>query len=256
MYDYLDSDGVQAVLEAVKGKIPTVSNPNLLINPDFKINQREFKGIQFPSDLKHIYYTVDRWAVQPGQGMIVNSDGTVTIYGGCIQKIEKDVGDNVTASVGVVSGSAVANYDPQTKTFSITTDGESAIISWAKLEIGSVATPFSPPNPTTELIKCQRYYQIHNLARQRIWYYTADTLVFFLPNKVPMRGNRKALINGTLSIFSLDNKSQSGFNFVAEWAVADGVKIRAEKTAHGLTDAILYVNGLPSGGQIEIEAEI
>ena len=158
--DYSGKNTISAIGDFVKGKIPTVSNPNLLINPDFRINQRAFKGIQFPSDLKHIYYTVDRWAVQPGQGMIVNSDGTVTIYGGCIQKIEKDVGDNVTASVGVVSGSAVANYDPQTKTFSITTDGESAIISWAKLEIGSAATAFLPPDPATELLKCMRYYEI------------------------------------------------------------------------------------------------
>ena len=158
MYDFLDKIGLKAVLEAIKGKTPTVSNPNLLINPDFKINQRGFKGIQYPSDSKRIYYTVDRWAVQPGQGMIVNSDNTVTIYGGCIQKIEKDVGDNVTASVGVVSGSASANYDPQTKTFSINTDGESAVISWAKLEYGNAATAFIPPDPSTELMKCMRYY--------------------------------------------------------------------------------------------------
>ena len=245
-----------AAINDVKTRLGDIPNPNLLINPDFKINQREFKGIQYPSDSIRIYYTVDRWAVQPGQGMIVNSDGTVTIYGGCIQKIEKDVGDNVTASVGVVSGSAMANYNPQTKTFSITTDGKSAVISWAKLEIGSAATPFSPPELATELLKCQRYYQVHNLARQRIWYYTANMLAFFLPNKVLMRSDCSATINGTLAIFTLDNKNQSGFNFVIEWAIADGVKVCAEKTAHGLTDAVLYVNGLPSNGRIEIDAEI
>ena len=32
-------------------------------------------------------------------------------------------------------------------------------INWAKLEIGSVATEFSPPSIAEELIKCQRYYR-------------------------------------------------------------------------------------------------
>ena len=32
--------------------------------------------------------------------------------------------------------------------------------AWAKLESGSLATPFVPPDPATELAKCQRYYQM------------------------------------------------------------------------------------------------
>lgn len=32
---------------------------------------------------------------------------------------------------------------------------------WAKLELGTTATPFTPPDPATELVKCQRYYQLH-----------------------------------------------------------------------------------------------
>lgn len=38
--------------------------------------------------------------------------------------------------------------------------GFAPIIAGAKLELGSVATPFIPPDPATELAKCQRYYQI------------------------------------------------------------------------------------------------
>lgn len=148
-----------AAINEIKSDIKTlksISNPNLLINPDFKINQRNFEGIQYPGPGKK--YTVDRWCVLAGQGMIVNDDNTITIFGGCVQFLENDVGDNVTASVGVVSGSATANYDPETKMFSITTDGESAVINWAKLEIGSAATAFIPPDPATELMKCYRYF--------------------------------------------------------------------------------------------------
>lgn len=32
--------------------------------------------------------------------------------------------------------------------------------AWAKLESGSLATPFVPPDPAAELAKCQRYYQM------------------------------------------------------------------------------------------------
>ena len=31
-------------------------------------------------------------------------------------------------------------------------------LDWAKLELGSAATPFVPPDPATELLRCQRYY--------------------------------------------------------------------------------------------------
>ena len=31
-------------------------------------------------------------------------------------------------------------------------------IEWVKLELGSIATQFVPPDPATELLKCQRYY--------------------------------------------------------------------------------------------------
>lgn len=38
--------------------------------------------------------------------------------------------------------------------------GNSLKLAWAKLEGGSLATPFVPPDPATELAKCQRYYQV------------------------------------------------------------------------------------------------
>ena len=37
--------------------------------------------------------------------------------------------------------------------------GDSCDIEWIKLEAGSVATPFVSPDPATELVKCQRYYE-------------------------------------------------------------------------------------------------
>ena len=147
MYDFLDKIGLKAVLEAIKGKIPTVSNSNLLTNPDFSINQREISGA-FSDTGK---YFVDRWRLVSG-AVTVNSDGTLTLNGSICQPLESAVGSNVTASVA--AGTAI--YDDTAKTFTITGNGD--VISWAKLEIGSAATDFSPPDPAAELMKCYRFF--------------------------------------------------------------------------------------------------
>ena len=39
--------------------------------------------------------------------------------------------------------------------------GDSVKLAWVKLELGSAATPFVPPDPATELLKCQRYFTIY-----------------------------------------------------------------------------------------------
>lgn len=39
--------------------------------------------------------------------------------------------------------------------------GDSVKLAWVKLESGSLATPFVPPDPATELLKCQRYFTIY-----------------------------------------------------------------------------------------------
>ena len=162
MYDFLDKIGLKAVLEAIKGKMPTVSNPNLLINPDFRINQRGISGT-FSDTGK---YFVDRWRLVSG-AVTVNSDGTLTLNGSICQPLENAVGTNVTASVS--AGTAV--YDNTTQTFTITGNGE--IISWAKLEYGGTATQFIPPDTVTELLKCMYYYEkivcsnsMYNVASQ------------------------------------------------------------------------------------------
>ena len=120
-------------------------------------------------------YTVDRWAVEPGQGLIVNNDKTVTVYGGCIQILDQDVGNNVVASLGIISGEATASYDPGTKIFRIHVIGESAIIKWAKLEYGKIATPYVEPYISTEDEKCMRFYQRINLGQPILAIANGDT---------------------------------------------------------------------------------
>ena len=165
-----------------------VSNPNLLINPDFKINQRGVSGT-FSETGK---YFVDRWRLVSG-AVTVNADGTLTLNGTISQIFENAVGDNVTASVSA----GTATYDDSTKTFSITANGE--IISWAKLEYGSNATQFFPPDMATELMKCKRFYR--TLNRGTLAYSSnSNSVVFVETFDMPMRVNPDVKILSTVKL--------------------------------------------------------
>lgn len=43
--------------------------------------------------------------------------------------------------------------------------GDTLKLNWAKLELGSVATPFTPPELATELVKCQRYFASQSIVK-------------------------------------------------------------------------------------------
>lgn len=182
-----------------------VSNPNLLDNPDFKINQRGLTSYSYTTN----GYTVDRWKINSNAKLTVNDGfvtfenitekGTVTLY-------------QIVENPAALSGKTVAlsfDYDLKSEGASITIQAlannswtppvpfnstgrsvkSSAItlpenltdLRWAlvihstdsaplaivdiygaKLELGEIATPFIPPDPATELAKCQRYYQIRS----------------------------------------------------------------------------------------------
>ena len=165
------------------------SNPNLLINPDFKINQRG--ETSYTSEVAHTIknvYSVDRWYLY-GHSLTVNSDQSVTITpttysgGALIQQLETPIEGNITVQVYVVgvSGTATVSVGPSdgsstteigtlknglnTFTFSrgikrlvIRVNSGTLTLKYAKVEQGTVATSFVAPNPADELIKCQRFY--------------------------------------------------------------------------------------------------
>lgn len=155
------------------------SNPNLLINPDFKINQRG------ASNYEKQGYSVDRWKIW-NVTVTPNANGGITVKndkytdtGTFIQNLENATEGDSTLSCYVesVSGTVtmVADDDSQvilkqglnivhtsksTKVFTIfLNQGTSITLKWAKLEQGTVATHFVKPNKADELLKCQRYYE-------------------------------------------------------------------------------------------------
>lgn len=176
------------------------SNPNLLDNPWFTVNQRgknKYTGAG---------YSFDRWYLWGGSTLTKNSDGSITLsardWRNLIQIFELDlfnrlVGKTVTASVllgdGTVSSRTIVFTDPGNsynqfslypnpfsgKVFCINIYGPSntniankpyfnlytnvdVTVKAMKLELGSVSTLANdaPPNYATELAKCQRYFQI------------------------------------------------------------------------------------------------
>lgn len=155
------------------------SNPNLLINPDFKINQRG-------STTYTTGYTVDRWRVTSAtlNATTKTLSNSNSAGGKFLQSLEnKPTGTfTVTLNVASVTGTvkfswkdgstyktgAVISKGLNTYTFiasSLTevgvdvASGASIQLDYMKLEEGSVATHFVEPNKAEELLKCQRYYE-------------------------------------------------------------------------------------------------
>ena len=152
------------------------SNPNLLINPDFKINQRG------ATSYTREEYTVDRWKIKSGTVNASSSGITVTLNnrGQFIQLLEKTLSGTYTATIKVTSITGdcalyVGEHSFQLNkagTFTVTENGFISGISlykdtagtctinveYIKLEQGTVATPFIAPNPAEELIKCERFF--------------------------------------------------------------------------------------------------
>ena len=158
------------------------SNPNLLINPDFKINQRGATSYEKQG------YSVDRWKIW-NVTITPNANGGITVKndkysdtGTFIQILENATeGDStlscyVTSVSGTVTmvaddssqvvlkqGLNVVHTSKSTKKFTIfLNQGTSITLKWVKLEQGTVATPFVAPNLAYELVKCKRFFEYIN----------------------------------------------------------------------------------------------
>ena len=226
------------VTAASKARWNGLSNPNLLINWDFAINQRGTSGAVTAAG-----YFVDCWKLVSGTVEVtadgLNLDGTIE------QVLEQAVNDDVTASASAGS----ASYDDTTHAFTLTASGE--LVTWAKLEIGANATPCLPPNPATELLKCQRYYQrIPAFLPVRASGVSADFIDFTFPISTPMRIAPSANLSD-LSICNINYVEQDGFT-PSVHITSDGcICIRAAKTAHGMQDAIARAKSV-----LELSAEL
>ena len=214
---------------AVVNDIPS---PNLLINPNFKINQRGNAMVSTAGA-----YISDRWKLVSGSAM-ANDDGTIYLSGSMCQILENAVGGDAVAS----SSAGAATYDDSTKTFTLTASSEN--ISWCKLEHGSVATPFIAPDPVEELMKCQRYCVVIPSGRYfRASFVGTSVMQFLLPLPVSMV-NVPSIVSGTMGVIPLNlstaAQADTSFTFSFTGIKNNLITVQATKS-NGAIDGALFV---------------
>lgn len=213
---------------------------NLLHNWYFPVpvNQKGVSGT-----ISTAGYFIDRWILTSGS-VTLTSNG-LTLNGTMTQILEYAVGTDVTSSTSMYSGTATAAYNNSTKTFTITSSG--GTIQAAKLEKGTVSTlpNDAPPDFGQQINLCLRHQiKLGGTFRYRAVQIAANLVDFVITTPVPLRIN-PAFSASALTIYSsiAGGTPESGFTFVAQDANAslNGFVIRATKTAHGLTDAMLSI---------------
>lgn len=159
-----------------------VANENLLINPDFK-NPVNSSG-KTSWNGNGTLYTFDKWILEGTSAVTLvldESGATISLngasYGSLIYETRNLLvsGEKYTLSVKyngqiysktITGGSYIIGGSKLNDTLTLfylssngrlylrTTATDSAVFEWAKLELGSVATPFVPPNKAVEKLKC------------------------------------------------------------------------------------------------------
>ncbi len=184
------------------------SNPNLLINPNFKINIRG----------KNNYvsgYTVDRWSVQNANlnAQTLTLSNSNSSNGMLLQSLEnKPTGTfTVTLNVASVTGTVKFGWKDgdtyktggaiskgvNTYTFTASSltwvgidvaSGASVQLSYMKLEEGSVATNYVEPNGSEEYVKCLWYNRV--ITGLRSGYISSDKIYLSIPECASMRTSK------------------------------------------------------------------
>lgn len=204
------------------------SNPNLLINPKFVINQRGASS--YTSG-----YTVDRWKVSNAtlNATTMTLSNSNSASGTFLQSLEsKPTGTfTVTLNVASVTGTVKFSWKDgstyktgvaiskglNTYTFTASSltwvgidiaKGASVQLDYMKLEKGTVATPFIVPNPAEELAKCQ-YYTVVFEPWRTILNANTDSSVVNIDTRCKMR------TKPTVSYITLKSGTSNQFNFAS-----------------------------------------
>lgn len=230
------------------------SNPNLLINPDFKINQRG--SANYTSN----GYTVDRWKINLGSVKPSTNGITVTLNnkGQFIQMFEKALSGTYTASIKITSITGdcvlfIGQHSVQLNkagVFSITESGSingvslykstagtcTINIEWIKLEQGPTATAFVAPNNADELVKCQRYFIY--LPSSMVGYRFNTEIYVHLENLDKLR------TDGTIGITG--NNDDTNLLFDGNTLQRLKVNVSATSVNHVKKFAKVYLDGITS----------
>lgn len=208
--DYTAADvGAYTKAETDEKISESVPNPNLLDNTNFKnpVNQRGASGTVSAAG-----YFIDRWKLVSGT-VELTSDGIV-LNGTISQVLENAAGTNVTVS----ASAGTPSYDDASKTFTIS--GENVKVSWAKLEQGSIATPWQPKGYAQELLECLRYYYRLGGGWQTLCQIVGWGSVVPIDTPVGMRASPSLVVSGEngLRIFAPSGWVGATYNHITGFA--------------------------------------
>jgi hypothetical protein len=149
------SDKTAHIASDERVKWNVAARPNLLDNSNFlnPVNQRGVSGT-----ITKTGYFIDRWYLNNGSVTLSSSGLALTAGTIIFQTLELDPGAAVTKQVGVSSGTVTTWWDSSVKRLNIQAD-TACTVTWAKLEVGTGATPWYDKGYAEELEKCKRYYQ-------------------------------------------------------------------------------------------------
>ena len=240
-------------------------NDNLLINGYFRapVNQR---GIT--NNWTVGQYGLDRWLLVNGTCIV--SSGGITLNGALAQRMETlgatwplngrvmtvsimladgtiQSGQIVPSGTGAVAaqlGDVVVGMHNEAQSWKVLTlnPNGAANIAAVKLELGTVSTLAQDPpvDYGAELLRCLRYALAYDtIERVRACVCSANYIDFHVATPVPLR-IVPSIEQNTMKIIPLNGGTAvDGFAFSILGRTASYLRVRATKTAHGLTDAVL-----------------
>lgn len=224
-------------------RLSYIGNPNLLDNSNFTnpVNQRD--GTSYSASTGNAAYAIDRWRIEGATYTVATHtlSGTSYTNRACrmAQFIEMaqyglNIGDDMTFSImangtkhsatakildrdqyssfeNVPSAYSCDDFDivlctglgkPSILSFTICAK-KSLVLEWAKLEKGSVATPYVHKSYGAELSACQRYFYYLDATK---WYacyqITGWGLIIPIDLPVPMRAQPTANTVGEVKVFT------------------------------------------------------
>lgn len=224
-------------------RLSYIGNPNLLDNSNFTnpVNQRD--GTSYSASTGNAAYAIDRWRIEGATYNVATHtlSGTSYTNRACrmAQFIEMaqyglNIGDDMTFSImangtkhsatakvldrdqysnfeSVPSAYSCDDFDivlctglgkPSILSFTICAK-KSLVLEWAKLEKGSVATPYVHKSYGAELSACQRYFYYLDATK---WYacyqITGWGLIIPIDLPVPMRAQPTANTVGEVKVFT------------------------------------------------------
>lgn len=271
------------------------SNPNLLINGDFRVNQR---GQTLYERTSGRVYTVDRWGIWSNNCTFNAETKTLTnlvtsgnaIMSQYIEDSEALFGKTLTLSVNInntihtVTGTIANSYDNFTSDTVIfikeikemgvliayiramwdysrqkiridigcTPTGKNITIKYAKLEVGSVATEFSPRPYADELAMCQRYYQRIRVNGAMGFVANVNVLYSGIQLIQTMRATPSVTNEVQTSVREIGKGIKGNVDLVFNYLYDNILQISADTSSLGLTE---YSGCVLVNGTLVLEAE-